>query len=699
MNRVIREIVSLLGAIVIAASCVSCHTKPVENAVPDNEPGDVTDPQGPPDAPVEDDQGDIEDDEDTPPSEEPTDPPTSEPTDPPEGDVPEEQPPEPVTAEECAAALAELGIIRDGAVSEDGTVELRLDEPLTRQEAVTYIARALGYESEGADIDYPHPFTDVEERVSGAVGLAYLTGIFGGTSENTFGSDSSVTWAELDGFLLRALGLDAEREEQFKLSLSIGIIDSPPTDPEAAVTRGDAARMLIGLLKARPQDDGKTLLGMLVESGLVTAASAGKAGLSEYISDVDEDAVTAREAMELLGPAVVLVNTKDIMLNSLGSCHGSIVAEGIVAVPLEAIKGAMYISVIDSADVTFQCTGVFGYDIEAGVAYLKCGATAVDIAELISPPTAFSKTSGASDASDPTETTDAADTTGPEAGGAGSATVYTVSDEVLPSSVGLLRTVPALPVIDDTGKYRGITTLMGLEMPSLDADRGMGVYDLCMELWPEICPPVRPRGVDPTKPMTAVTYDDGPSRKITPQLLDLLEEHGAVATFFEVGQMLKNTTRFLQRMEDMGCEVANHTYDHKYFNKLSAAAIHDEIEKTNDIIKSVLGHGASLVRCPGGITTDVVRETVEYPLIYWTIDTRDWESRDAQKVIDHVVKDKNLDGDIILMHSLYESTLEASRTIIPYILENGYQMVTVSELAFFRGVELQNGVTYYRFAP
>lgn len=602
----------------------------------------------------------------------------------PEPSIPEPEPePEPMTPEECAAALEALGILRGAGAAEDGTPDHALADTLTREEAVTLIARSMGYDHAGGDIDYPHPFEDVDEWAAGSVGFAYWAGIANGVSTAAFGSGRAVTWREMTIFLLRALGREDGSDDPAELAVSVGLAEELPADVDAPITRGDAAVMLVNFLTYSPDEKGISVLQRLVEAGLLTAEQVENAGFTADLEKVSEGTITADEALERLKGSVVLVSTRDIRLEELSSCHGSIVADGVVAVALEGIRGAMYITVTDSDGNTYECTNVLGYDTGDGIAYLQCAVTAADQPDLPEAAVSLAARAGI----DPSDA----------AASPSSGVVYAVSDEVVAADAAHICSMPGLPVMDPAGNYLGVTSLRGVIAPDTASEGTTGLYDLCAAVTPELCPPVKPRGIDPTKPMTAVTYDDGPSASLTPQFLDLLEEYHVVATFFEVGYRLEAHPEFLQRMEDMGCEVANHTYDHKYFSKLSLEEVMDEVESTNDIIRSVLGHGAALVRCPGGITPQFVRDNVPYPLIYWTIDTRDWESRNAEKVIAHVTGDRNLDGDIILMHSIHEPTLEASRTIIPYIIEQGYQMVTVSELAYFRGVTLENGVTYVNF--
>jgi peptidoglycan/xylan/chitin deacetylase (PgdA/CDA1 family) len=197
--------------------------------------------------------------------------------------------------------------------------------------------------------------------------------------------------------------------------------------------------------------------------------------------------------------------------------------------------------------------------------------------------------------------------------------------------------------------------------------------------------------------MVAVTYDDGPHLTNTPALLALLEKYGVVATFFEVGSRLETMPQFLTQMEELGCEIGNHSYSHSNLTRLSSSGVYQEIEKTNALIRQEVGHDATVVRAPGGNINSTVKSAIDFPLINWSIDTQDWKYRSSSHVISVIKNAGNLDGDVILMHSLYSSTVEASETIIPWLIEQGYQLVTVSELARYRDVDLTSGSVYYSF--
>ncbi len=199
--------------------------------------------------------------------------------------------------------------------------------------------------------------------------------------------------------------------------------------------------------------------------------------------------------------------------------------------------------------------------------------------------------------------------------------------------------------------------------------------------------------INPKGKMVALTYDDGPSNSVTNDILDILQKYDAKATFFVIGSRIPSSYQPMQRAVKMGCEIGNHTYSHIDLPSYGYSDIRYEIDTTNSLIKKYAGVTPKIVRAPGGSTDSYSREAVNMPFIYWSIDTRDWESRSASSVIS-IVKSEVEDGDIILMHDIYDSTAEASETIIPWLVNQGYQLVTVSELMQYRGIKMQNAVSY-----
>lgn len=203
------------------------------------------------------------------------------------------------------------------------------------------------------------------------------------------------------------------------------------------------------------------------------------------------------------------------------------------------------------------------------------------------------------------------------------------------------------------------------------------------------------RTIDPYAPMVALTFDDGPHELYSSQILDILEQHHAVATFFEVGYNACRYPEILKRMAELGCEIASHTYYHHDLTTLSKDAMLTDLAMLDKIILDATGEMPTLVRPPYGAVNSTVKNESGRAMILWTVDTKDWLYRDAQTLIDYMQNYGNLDGEIVLMHSIHASTAEAMVTLVPWLIEQGYQLVTVSELmAYYYGVLLEPNKFY-----
>lgn len=215
-------------------------------------------------------------------------------------------------------------------------------------------------------------------------------------------------------------------------------------------------------------------------------------------------------------------------------------------------------------------------------------------------------------------------------------------------------------------------------------------------------PPDIPAGptIDPTRPMVALTFDDGPNLPVTNRILDVLETNGARGTFFMVGNRVPANADAVRRMAALDCEVGNHTYDHKYLTKMTDAGIRTSVGQTNDNVMNIAGVAPVLMRPTGGYYNQAslnVLGSMGMSAAMWSIDTLDWKTRNPQKTISAVL-DHVQDGDIILMHDLYGTTADAVDVIVPELAARGYQMVTVSEMAAARG-GITPGQVYSRFRP
>jgi len=199
--------------------------------------------------------------------------------------------------------------------------------------------------------------------------------------------------------------------------------------------------------------------------------------------------------------------------------------------------------------------------------------------------------------------------------------------------------------------------------------------------------------LDPNKPIVALSFDDGPSSN-TESILATLEKYGAHATFFMVGENIDMYPERVKMVYESGCEVANHTVNHANLNKLSAEEIKKEISNNQDKLNKTLGLSRDyLVRPPYGNANDTVKANAGHPLINWSVDTLDWQSRDPDAVME-IVKRDTRNGSIILMHDLYSSTAEAVKKVVPWLVEQGYQICSVSEMFAAKGITLENGKVY-----
>lgn len=201
--------------------------------------------------------------------------------------------------------------------------------------------------------------------------------------------------------------------------------------------------------------------------------------------------------------------------------------------------------------------------------------------------------------------------------------------------------------------------------------------------------------IDTSKPMVALTFDDGPGKR-TGELLAQLEKYNAHATFFMLGQNVARYPDEVKKMQEIGCELGNHSYSHENLSKVKASVIKKEVGNTNTGIAKITGEGATVMRPPYGAISDTLKKNVGMPMIMWNIDTLDWKTRNAKKTIETVMDNVD-DGDVILMHDIHTESVDAALQLIPKLQKAGYQLVTVSELAAAKGVTLEKGGRYSDF--
>ena len=196
---------------------------------------------------------------------------------------------------------------------------------------------------------------------------------------------------------------------------------------------------------------------------------------------------------------------------------------------------------------------------------------------------------------------------------------------------------------------------------------------------------------DPSQHKTriAFTFDDGPG-EYTDELLDCLEQNNAHATFFMLGQNVGSWESEVQRMVDIGCEVGSHSWDHLNLYDLDMDAVAKEFSDTDAALEKACGQKASVARAPYGNWSDDIIATVQKPFFTWSLDSLDWSYKDVDKDYNEIMNGDLTDGSIILMHDIHEPSVQAAIKMIPELVQKGYKLMTVSELAAAKGVTLQN---------
>ncbi|HEX4638397.1 MAG TPA: polysaccharide deacetylase family protein [Chthoniobacterales bacterium] len=184
-------------------------------------------------------------------------------------------------------------------------------------------------------------------------------------------------------------------------------------------------------------------------------------------------------------------------------------------------------------------------------------------------------------------------------------------------------------------------------------------------------------------PYIAMTFDDGPSAKLTPKLLDLLAEHHIKATFFLIGQNAAENAELAAREAREGHEVANHSWSHPNLAKMSDDAVRAQLRKTDDTIKSAVGKSPVLMRPPYGSITPRQKKWINqefgYKVVLWDVDPLDWRRPGPSAVCNRILKNTRA-GSIVLAHDIHPGTIEAMPCVFKELEAKGFKFVTVSEL-------------------
>lgn len=177
----------------------------------------------------------------------------------------------------------------------------------------------------------------------------------------------------------------------------------------------------------------------------------------------------------------------------------------------------------------------------------------------------------------------------------------------------------------------------------------------------------------------ALTFDDGPHKVYTPQLLDGLKERNVKATFFLIGKNIDGNEEIVQRMANEGHLIGNHTYNHVRLTEQVDSKANQEIMKTNQIIYDITGMNTIYIRPPFGSWNEDLECAYNMMTVLWDVDPHDWKTKSSRQVVRHVIKNAD-DGDIILLHDVYPTSVEAAFEIIDELKAKGYEFVTIDQL-------------------
>lgn len=194
------------------------------------------------------------------------------------------------------------------------------------------------------------------------------------------------------------------------------------------------------------------------------------------------------------------------------------------------------------------------------------------------------------------------------------------------------------------------------------------------------------------KKAVALTFDDGPGN-FTEKLISGLNERGAKATFYMLGNCVSEYPEVLPMMVEGGHQLGNHTYDHQDITAISAKKVEEQITTTDNAIFDACGQRSTAFRPPYGNYTDDIAKTVDKTFSMWSLDTIDWQLRDADAIKKYIVSNCK-DGDIILLHDIYEESVDGALSAVDELQKKGYVFVTMDELLGRYGYTVQKGVAY-----
>nr|WP_233711532.1 polysaccharide deacetylase family protein [Lederbergia citrisecunda] len=245
-------------------------------------------------------------------------------------------------------------------------------------------------------------------------------------------------------------------------------------------------------------------------------------------------------------------------------------------------------------------------------------------------------------------------------------TIYFDAKEISSGTVGVIKVEIPFEKLES---YINDSRLMKEQEPKHEQDEEEKIEKGIKEL-------------DPNRKYIALTFDDGPSPKVTPRVLEVLKQYDAKATFFMLGNQVESYPTVAEQVAKAGHEIASHSNSHPDLTKLSNEAMKQEFYESSNKIEKATGKKPTLFRPPYGAYNDNVMNYANnnrYSIILWSVDSLDWKSRNASAVIDTVTRDVT-NGSIVLLHDIHASTADALPQLLASLKNQGYQFITVSEL-------------------
>lgn len=230
---------------------------------------------------------------------------------------------------------------------------------------------------------------------------------------------------------------------------------------------------------------------------------------------------------------------------------------------------------------------------------------------------------------------------------------------------------------------RSFAVLLALSLFTLAAKAQYSESTPAAKTTPSTGPRLSYSAVHVDGPYIALTFDDGPNKATTPRLLDMLAKRGIKVTFFILGENAQENTDILKREIAEGHEIGNHSWSHPNLGKMSENAVHDQLQRTQDLVFQVTGSKPKIMRPPYGSFTEHQKkwaaEQFGFKVILWEVDPLDWKKPGPSVVANRIVSETH-PGYIILAHDIHAQTVDAMEATLDGLLAKGFKFVTVSEL-------------------